>query len=132
MSDEIFRCCGVAVLAASASLLLGQFDRRADVGVRVCAVLFLLSVSLAAAEPLAAFIAESFGASVGQAAQTVTSVLGIAAAGKITADLCRELGSAGIASALETASKLAILLLTLPLLRSAVDAVGELMALSGV
>lgn len=133
-AEELFKLCGVAVLCAVSSLMLAQFEKRGDAGLRAAAVLVLFAAAMRAAAPIVGLISSSFGETAlgGAAEKTVLRVLGVASAGAICSDLCREIGSPGIASALETAAKIGILLSALPLVSTALDAVSALLAQAGV
>lgn len=86
------------------------------------------------AEPVLAFISECIAGAeeLSGTVRTVMTVLGMAAAGKMTADLCRELGAGGVAAALETAVRTAILLSTLPLIRTALGQISALLGEAGI
>lgn len=57
--------------------------------------------------------------------------LGIAFLTELTAGICRDSGEATLATWVETAGKLEILLLSLPLIRSVISLVGELISGTG-
>ena len=129
---EIMKYCGVALLCAASSLILQQFDRRGDTAVRVGGAVLLLGASFSLIVPLADYVSKTFteGGITPEAVGALLRILGVAVAGRAAADLCREMGAPGIASALETTARAGILWMTLPLIRSALETVGSLLAVS--
>jgi len=60
-------------------------------------------------------------------AKTLVKALGLSTAAQITAEICREAGEAGIGSRVETAAKIEIVLLALPLAGELLKMAEELM-----
>ena len=125
---ELFRICGVAVLGAVAALLIKKQSGGQAALVGVVALVRLLSPVLArykeAISSLHAMLAETGWEEYGV---LMFKSLGVGLAVKVTADVCRDLGEESLASALETAGRLEILLLCLPLMNELLATIREVM-----
>ncbi len=124
---ETLKLCGVAVLASFCALIMRELKRDFDIPIRLAATVLLMGASAAMAVPLISYLGEVSGASTPEGSMEIlVRALAVALTVKISADICRECGASGVASALEVAGKLEVLLLAIPLLRRATEMVGEL------
>ena len=124
---DTLKLCGVAVLASFCALMIRELRRDFDIPVRLAATVMLLGASVAMALPLFSYLGEGAGAdALGGSMEILVRALAVALTVKISADICRECGAAGVASALETVGRLEVLLLAIPLLRRAVELIGGL------
>lgn len=122
---EIFKICGIALLCAFMGALLGRALGGVSAVLRIAGLCAVLGGVVA----LAGEISEGSLSllSVGAGAEYVsvmTKALGIALTVRICADVCRDCAENTLASAVESAGRLSMVLLALPLiLRLAREAV---------
>ena len=96
--------------------------------------IILLGAGLAMSAPIVDHISALIGETelMADAASLLLRVIGVAAICKIASDICREMGSSGIASSLETVAKLEIIVLSIPFISSVLDTVRALFAEAGL
>lgn len=130
MEINTLKLCGFAVIGAAGAMVLRELRREFELPMRLTATVGLLTVCVAMAKPIVKYATDLFGLSPisGEAATLVMRALGIAIMTKLGADFCRDLGSASLAATLETAGKIEMILLSLPLLSSALDTIGALIS----
>ncbi len=119
MEAEILKICGVAVICTVAVMILSGFGSSSGVvGVlKVCGLALCLGgtvVLLGSAVDKIMEIAD-MGAGTEYVALMLRG-LGICVLCRISSDICRESGQAGVASAVESAGRLALVLLALPVI----------------
>ena len=134
MGFDTYKLCGAALICAVAALLLRYLKKEFELPLTLAGSVLLLVSACAMARPIAEYLTELIGAShlVGDAANTLLRALAIAMMTKLASDLCRELGTPTVATSLETAAKLEIVILTLPLISSVIEGVKELFAGAGI
>ena len=134
MGFDTYKLCGAALICAVAALLLRYLKNEFELPLTLAGSVLLLVSACAMARPIAEYLTGLIGAShlVGDAANTLLRALAIAMMTKLASDLCRELGTPSVATSLETAAKLEIIILTLPLISSGIDGVKELFAGVGI
>lgn len=119
---ELVRICGIAVLGAAVSVVVGRFDRGVAA---VCAAVTSVVVTGAALTQLAPLMGELEELLCGVLDQAYTAVplkaVGIGITTQITSDICRDCGEAGVASKVELAGKVALLMISLPLMRDILE-----------
>ena len=134
MGFDTYKLCGAALICAVAALLLRYLKKEFELPLTLAGSVLLLVSACAMARPIAEYLTGLIGAShlVGDAANTLLRALAIAMMTKLASNLCRELGTPSVATSLETAAKLEIIILTLPLISSVIDGVKELFAGVGI
>ena len=134
MGFDTYKLCGAALICAVAALLLRYLKNEFELPLTLAGSVLLLVSACAMARPIAEYLTGLIGAShlVGDAANTLLRALAIAMMTKLASDLCRELGTPSVATSLETAAKLEIIILTLPLISSVIDGVKELFTGVGI
>lgn len=119
---ELVRICGIAVLGAAVSVVVGRFDRGVAA---VCAAVASVVVTGAVLTQLAPLLGELEKLLCGVLDQAYTVVpikaVGIGITTQITSDICRDCGEAGVASKVELAGKVALLMISLPLMRDILE-----------
>lgn len=127
--NEMIQICGAAVISAVLAAVLKSL--RPDAG---------LPVSLAAGVLLSALAMKKYGGAVvtirelaeksgmSACAELMIRSLGIGVTVKLASDVCRDCGEEGIASAVELAGRLGILLLCIPQATELLGAAAELMS----
>lgn len=123
--------CGVALLCVVAIIVVRQIARESAIPLQWIGVLLIGGAGVLMLQPMVAFateLAEQNG--VGEVASLLFRALGIAILCQLCADFCRQSGEGGIATGVEMAGRVQLLLLSLPKLRElltlARDLVGNL------
>lgn len=125
MGEEMLRLGGVAVIAVSIALVLK--NQRPELALQVSIVTGI--VLLAAAIAIAGEVkrqAEEFMQNYsvdGNGIAAVVKITGIAYTAQFSADICRDAGESAVASHIELAGRLMMLLAALPMVFSAVEAI---------
>lgn len=124
------RICGGALLCVVAIAALRQLGRDGALPLQWLGILLLTGAGLALMQPIVAFAGELAAESgVGEMASLLLRALGIALLCQLCADLCRQSGEGSIASGVEMAGRVQILLLALPKLDELLTAAQELLGL---
>ncbi len=126
------KICMLAIMALVLLWLLRSWKSELVPLVRVgCTVLFA-ALLLESVAPLLTYLSDlTEGGGITESRELLLRALGIALLSKLTADICRDSGESGLATGVETAGRLEILLLSLPLLQRLLAAAGELAGVSG-
>jgi stage III sporulation protein AD len=134
MAFDTLKLCGVAIIGAAGAMIMRELRRELEIPVRLTVMLMLVTFAVIMSEPVVKYAAELLGASQisGEAASIILRALGIALITKLGADICRDMGTPSVASALELAGKIEIIVLSLPLISSALDTLGKLMNSAGI
>lgn len=124
---DTLKLCGVALVASFCTLLIRELKKEFEIPVKLCASVVLLGAAAGMASPLTAFLSEGIGAAaLGNSFTLLIRALAIALAVKLSSDICRECGAQGVASALEITGKIEMILLSLPLINEAIEAVSSI------
>ncbi len=130
MEAEILKIGGIAVLCAVLAALLAPFKESAGIGValRLCGTALCLGGALVLLGEAVSSVLDiaNEGATAEYAALMIRG-LGICVICRICSDICRESGQAGLSGAVETAGKLALVLLALPVVKDILAFADELM-----
>jgi len=134
MGFDTYKLCGAAILCAVAVFLLRHIKKEFEVPLTLAGSLLLTFAAFGIGKPAFEYISGLMSSSpiVGEAAGILVRVLGIAVITRISADVCREMGAASVASSLETVAKFEIILLSLPLVSSVLDGVRSLFSEAGL
>ncbi len=129
---DSIRICMLALTGVTAITLVKKWSSDFLPLLRLCMAILLSAVLLSLAAPTVAYIkslTETGGIS-GYAA-VLLRALGVAVLTECCAELCRESGEGGIATGVELAGRLEILLLSLPLIGEILDTAKQLLTLAG-
>ena len=120
----ILKLCGAALIAAAVALLLRRSDPGSASLTAGIGLLLLLTMLLPRLREAVDFLDRLLAAGhFGTYGGLMLKTLGIGVAVKLAGDLCRESGAESLAGALETAGRIEILLLCLPLFTELLDLV---------
>ena len=124
---DTWKICGMALICLVAFAVVRQWGRDFEVPMKLAAAVVFLGILLGLAIPLLTWIREmlSVGA-VSEYAELLLGALGIAVVTGVCADLCRECREPTVASYVEMAGRLEILILSIPLIKEILAAVGQL------
>ncbi len=133
MDSTTFKLCGVAIAVAISLVVMRHINKDYESVLSLCGFVLLVGASLAMAEGVVEYIVEMMDASPlsGDIALTLMRVLGIVMLTKVSADICRDMGAQGVAGGLEYVGKLEIVILTLPLVSTALETVRGLLSEAG-
>ncbi len=128
---EWARIGGVAAVGLTALLILRAYKPEwapmLRMAVTVIAVGLTLSMAITALS-YAQELAVGLGTPDGEGWSILLKALGVAFLTEVSASVCRDSGESGLATWVETAGKLEILLLSFPLIRAVMDTVGALVS----
>lgn len=114
---DILTIAGVAIVATAISVLIKQYKPEYSLAVNLGAGIIILLFVILASAPIIAEIRELV-AETGINSEyliILLKALGICFVTQFAADVCRDAGAVSIASKVETAGKIAVLLSALPL-----------------
>lgn len=124
MEGEVLKICAVAVLCAIVGAILGKLTGSVGVAVKLAGLALVFGgAAVFLGEIVEAMDGWGFSASVAEYTSLMLRALGIGVICRVCADICRDCGEGTVASAVEMAGKLAIILLS-------ASAVGDLMRLA--
>ena len=111
----VIKLCGIAVIGVCAALIMRAAKSELAMPVGVITGIIILASAISSMYPIVAFAEElSRENSYSLYFSTVLKALGIGIAAQTAADICRDSGEGAVASKLEFAAKVGILLLGLP------------------
>lgn len=127
MEGEILKICAVALLCAAAGAIVGRMAGGISAAVRI-AGLALVFGGVVALMGTVVELLETFGIE-GVAAEYTSLMLrglGITVLCRLCSDICRECGENVIAGAVESAGKVSMIIIALPVVYDAVSIATEL------
>ncbi len=125
----VVKICGIAVLGLVAVVLLrGMRAEYAAFAGIITGILLLFAVlaEFSSVMALVEDMTEKTGFSL--YFEVILKAMGLGLLSEVTADICRDNGAAAIASKVEFGGKMAILSLSLPILRKLIDLIAEFLS----
>ena len=134
MGYDTYKLCGLALVVSLSVYLLRNIKRELEVPLALIGSLGLLASAFTICNPIIEYVSALFSQSETSfnPADALLKVIGIAVLTKIAADVCREMGTPGVASSLEIIAKFEIIILSLPLVSGILDTVRALFAEAGL
>lgn len=126
---NIVEICGIAVIGLTAVVILRGTKPEYAVFAGIVTGIILLGAALLEFGSVVSYIrdmTEKTGFSLYSA--TILKALGIGILAQTTADVCRDSGEAAIASKVEFAAKIIILLLAIPILKTLLDLISRMLS----
>ena len=125
---DVWKVCGIAVLCCAAIWILRQWKGEMALGVRLVGAVLIFSILFASALPLLGLL-DGLSAAEGDLdlSQILLQGLGISLICTLCAGLCRDFGEATLATALEAAGKIGVLLQAMPLIEKILEMTKELL-----
>ena len=123
---EWARIGGIAMLGLTALLLLRAYKPEWAPFLRMAVTVVALGLTLTLAATVLRYVTElaaATGALDGEGWPILLKALGVAFLTEAAASVCRDSGEGGLATWVETAGRLEILLLSFPLIRAVMDTV---------
>ena len=130
---EWARIGGVATVGLTALLILRAYKPEWTPFLRMAVTVVALGLTVGLVSTVLTYItdlATATGASEGEGWSLLLKALGVAFLTETAASVCRDSGETGLATWVETAGKLEILLLSFPLIRTVLDTVTELLGMA--
>ena len=125
---DTWKICGLALLCVVAFSAVRSLGRDFELPMKLTAAVVFLPLIVAVARPLLAYVTEMMSlTAMGEYAELLMGALGIAVMTGVCADICRECRESGVASYVEMAGRLEILLLCIPLIRDILETVSSLL-----
>ena len=126
---DMLKVCGIAMLCLAALWILKQYKAEMVFPVRAAGTVLIFFMVLGAAQPIVELIKslseQSLPASHGD---ILLSGLGITLLSALGAGICKDFGEVGLAAAVESAGKIAVVLQALPLITEILGMTKELLA----
>lgn len=130
---EWARIGGVVTVGLTALLILRAYKPEWAPFLRMAVTVVALGLTVALASTVLTYItdlASATGALEGEGWSLLLKALGVAFLTETAASVCRDSGETGLATWVETAGKLEILLLSFPLIRTVMDTVTALLGMA--
>ncbi len=127
------RIGGIALVGLAALLILRAYKPEWAAFLRMAVTVVALGLTVSLAGTVMAYVTDltdAAGAPDGEPRTLLLKALGVAFLTETAASVCRDSGEAGLASWVETAGRLEILLVSLPLIRTVLDTVAALLGAS--
>lgn len=129
---DIYKTCALALICICVAAFLKQMKADLLPPLRIAAIILLSFGAIYAAEPLITYLRTlSQTPLLSEHSVILFKAVGMAILTQCCAELCRECGEAGIANGVETAGKVQLLLLALPLLEEVFTMASQLLELGG-
>jgi stage III sporulation protein AD len=128
---EWARIGGVAAVGLTALLILRAYKPEWAPMLRIAVTVIAVGLTLSMAVTALSYaqeLAVGLGTPDGEGWSILLKALGVAFLTEVSASVCRDSGESGLATWVETAGKLEILLLSFPLIRAVMDTVGALVS----
>ncbi len=126
---DILKVCGIAMLCLAAVWVLKQYKAEMVLPVRAAGTVLIFFMVLNAALPIVDMIGNLSEQSLPQGyGEILLSGLGITLLTALGAGICRDFGETGLATALESAGKIAVVLEALPLIGEILGMTKELLS----
>ena len=130
MGEQVLKICGIALISAICGIVIGQIRKELSFAVKVAGVILIFGMIFTSLSP---FLAEieglpAFG-NISEYIQIMLKALGVAFLTHICATLCRDCGESSLASGVEFAGKLEILILCLPLISKILNYASQIISM---
>lgn len=130
---EWVRIGGIATVGLAALLILRAYKPEWASLLRMAVTVVALGLTLTLAATVLSYVTElasATGALEGEGWPILLKALGVAFLTETAASVCRDSGETGLATWVETAGKLEILLLSFPLIRTVMDTVTDMLGMA--
>jgi stage III sporulation protein AD len=130
---EWARIGGIATVGLAALLILRAYKPEWASLLRMAVTVVALGLTLTLAATVLSYVTElasATGALEGEGWPILLKALGVAFLTETAASVCRDSGETGLATWVETAGKLEILLLSFPLIRTVMDTVTDMLGMA--
>ena len=127
---DTVRLCAVGILVAVISVVLHKWNPQFELPIKLSVAAVFIGLVLSLAAPLVTYVSGLLRESAASPYATlVMRALGVAVLTETVGGICRECKEASVASYLEMAGRLEILILCLPLMEEILESVKGLLSL---
>ena len=126
----MLKICGIALISAICGIVIGQIRKELSFAVRVAGAILIFGMIFTSLSPLLSEVEGllSFGG-ISEYIEIMLKAFGIAFLTHICATLCRDCGESSLASGVEFAGKLEILILCLPLISKILNYASQIISM---
>ncbi len=126
--DVLIKCAGLAVLSAIAALSIKKSAPEIAVVLLICAGAVIMWSVIGAVNNITSFIDDMAGYTrvIKPVFSPLIKTVAVSVVSKISADVCRDAGSAALASCVEFAGCVVAVVISLPLLMSVMELVASI------
>ena len=126
---DIIKVIGIAMTGTIVSILLKQYRQDLGITVSICACAIILYYICKTMEPVVDLIMHITGRikNGGEFFKIAIKSLGVCLLTQIASDICHDSGESALAGKIETAGKVTLILISIPLIMSLLDLVGEIL-----
>lgn len=125
------RICLLAIAGVVAITVIRKWNADFLPLIRLCIAILLSAIVLSLSAPLVSYLKNlTESTQIAGYAEFLFKALAIAILTQICAELCRESGESGVASGVELAGKVEILLISLPLINEILSTAKELLSIA--
>lgn len=122
MNESVMRAIGIAFAALLAGLLLKRMREELSLGIRIAAIVLIFLIIIGGIREVLTAVTEWIAiAAFGEYAESMIRAIGLAFLCKICGDICRDCGENGLAGCVESAGKIGILLLCVPMVQELLE-----------
>ncbi len=125
---NVFAITGAAIAAAALSVILRQYNKEYGLYISLCASVLIFISVLAAFSPITSFI-KTLSETIDTSSEYIAilfKALSVCYIIQLASDCCKDCGESAIASKIDFAGKIALLLISLPLFETLLNIVKEL------
>lgn len=130
---EWARIGGIAMVGVVALLILRSYRPEWAPLLRIAVTVVALGLTLSLVSTIIGYVGELAAVTGGvneEGWSILLKALGVAFLTEVSASVCRDSGEAGLATWVETAGKLEVLLLSFPLIKTVLDTVTEILRMA--
>ncbi|MBR4013176.1 MAG: hypothetical protein IKJ00_02665 [Clostridia bacterium] len=125
---DIWEICALAVLCAAVGAIIGNMAGGLNVAVKLAGLALALGGVVGILGEVVRAVGElSFGGEFSEYASLMMKGVGIATLCRVCSDVCRDCGQSTVASAVESAGKLTMILLSMPIVADLLQYANELL-----
>lgn len=129
---DSLRICLLAIAGVVTITVIRKWNADFLPLLRLCLAVILSAIVLSLSAPLVSYLkALTESAGIAGYAEFLFKALAVAILTQVCAELCRESGESGVASGVELAGKVEILLISLPLINEILATAKELLSMAG-
>lgn len=127
-----FKICALAVLCTAVGVIIKQVKNEISFAVSAAGGVLIFGIILISIEPFFSFFSELGGLeNTEEYIGIMLKSLGVALLAHLCAGICRDAGEGSIASGVELAGKIEILLLSIPLIEKILGYASEMISIRG-
>ena len=135
--SELYRACGIAVVAVICIAVIGKGSQSAALALRIGAGVMLFGIFAAllgrCLDEISGVL-QTLGASIGGAQSAIKLMLkaaGVAMVSRFCADICRDCGESSLASGVESVGRAVMMAMCIPVIADVLGVAADLLEMGG-